>query len=127
MGLSFNMVTSMCVVLAVGITVGYSVHIAHNFLTQTGTNKERATAALRDIGGEVLCGAVTSWLAIMGLVFTQTYTMQVCKGINICYVMLYNHAKGPCQRQREWKQYEHHLGKVMCPVAIVMQESTVHY
>lgn len=77
MGLAFNMVTSICIVLAIGITVDYSVHIAHNFLIQTGTNKKRASAALEAIGGDVLCGAGTSWLAVMGLAFTQTYTMQV--------------------------------------------------
>lgn len=77
MGLTFNIVTSICIVLAVGIAVDYSLHVAHNFMIQTGSRKERACAALEAIGGEVLCGAATSWLAIKGLVFTQTYTMQV--------------------------------------------------
>lgn len=80
-GLTFNMVTSICIVLAVGIAVDYSVHIAHSFLSQQGTKKERAAAALHAIGGDVFSGAFTSWLAIIGIALTTTYVLQVwgCK------------------------------------------------
>lgn len=77
MGLYFNMVTEICIVLAVGIAVDYSVHIAHSFLIERGDKKERVLAALQNIGGEVFCGAATSFLAIMGLWFTTTYVLQV--------------------------------------------------
>lgn len=76
-GLTFNMVTSITIVLAVGITVDYSVHIAHSFLTHSGTRKERAALALQNIGGEVFCAAFTSLLAVLGLAFTEHYVMQV--------------------------------------------------
>ncbi|GMH37982.1 hypothetical protein BSKO_05866 [Bryopsis sp. KO-2023] len=76
-GLTFNMVTSISVVLAVGVAVDYACHIAHNFLIQEGTRKERAKGALRAIGGEVFCAAFTSWLAVMGMAFTTHYVMQV--------------------------------------------------
>lgn len=76
--LTFNMVTSISVVLAVGIAVDYAVHITHNFLVQSGTKVERATLALQNIGGEVFCAAFTSLLAVVGLGFTKHYVMQVC-------------------------------------------------
>lgn len=56
-GLSFNTVTAINMVLAVGIAVDYSAHIAHSFLVMNGSRKERAKGALHHIGGEVLAGA----------------------------------------------------------------------
>lgn len=75
--LTFNMVTSICIVLAVGIAVDYSVHIAHSFLCQEGSRKERAAAALYAIGADVFSGALTSWFAIIGIALTTTYVLQV--------------------------------------------------
>lgn len=88
MGLHFNMVTEICIVLAVGIAVDYSVHIAHSFLIHRGTRKERALGALQNIGGEVFCGSATSFLAIMGIACTTTYVMEVkCLENNLSCVL----------------------------------------
>lgn len=65
----FNPVTAINLVLAVGLAVDYSAHIAHSFLVVNGDRTTRARLALEHIGGEVLSGALTTWLGIafMGL------------------------------------------------------------
>ena len=60
-GLTFNIVTSVNIILSVGIAVDYAAHVAHSFLSTKGTPRERAKGALDHIGGEVLAGAVTTW------------------------------------------------------------------
>lgn len=77
-GLTFNTVTAINMVLAVGIAVDYSAHIAHSFLVLDGSRKLRAQAALHHIGGEVLAGAFTTWLAISVMGFAEHYVFQTC-------------------------------------------------
>lgn len=83
-GLTFNTVTSVDLVLAVGVAVDYSAHIAHSFTMQEGTRKERARLALKEIGGDVFSGAFTTWLAVvlMGLathyIFRTFFKMFFC-------------------------------------------------
>merc|ERR1712139_120892 len=56
--LDFNSVTAINLVLAVGLAVDYSAHIAHSFLvTQAPTGPERARHAVEHIGISVLNGA----------------------------------------------------------------------
>ena len=74
--LTFNSVTCICMVLAVGVAVDYSVHIAHHFLATYGTPTERAKHALHHIGGAVLNGAFTTGLAIAVLGFANHYILQ---------------------------------------------------
>ncbi|GMH38064.1 hypothetical protein BSKO_05948 [Bryopsis sp. KO-2023] len=76
-GLQFNIVTSINIILAVGIAVDYSSHIAHSFLVATGTREERAQKALYHIGGEVFSGAFTTWVAVLGLGFASHYIFTV--------------------------------------------------
>ena len=72
----FNPVTAINLVLAVGIAVDYSAHIAHSFLVVPGTKLERAKGALEDIGGEVISGAFTTWLGIVIMGFAEHYIFQ---------------------------------------------------
>lgn len=75
--LQFNIVTSINIILAVGIAVDYSSHVAHSYLTASGTRQERAEKALYDIGGEVFSGALTTWVAVLGLGFAAHYIFNV--------------------------------------------------
>lgn len=75
--LTFNTVTAINMVLAIGIAVDYSAHICHSFLVLEGTRKERAEGALYRIGGEVLSGAFTTWLAIVVMSTAEHYIFQV--------------------------------------------------
>jgi hypothetical protein len=49
-GNSFNMVSGINLVLAVGLSVDAVAHITHSFLAADGTGNERSLKALVDIG-----------------------------------------------------------------------------
>lgn len=75
--LTFNTVTAINMVLAVGIAVDYSAHIAHSFLVVEGTRDQRAKSALMRIGGEVLSGAFTTFLAVVVMAAAEHYIFEV--------------------------------------------------
>ncbi|KAG2500556.1 hypothetical protein HYH03_001327 [Edaphochlamys debaryana] len=72
-GLTFNSVTCIVLVLAVGIAVDYSAHVMRAFLVSTGTRQERAHKALIEIGGAVWNGAVTTFLAVLPMAVAKHY------------------------------------------------------
>eukprot|EP00210_Caulerpa_lentillifera_P002799 g2674.t1 len=72
----FNPVTAINLVLAVGIAVDYSAHIAHSFLVVDGARTSRAQKALEHIGGEVFSGAFTTFLGIVIMGFAEHYVFQ---------------------------------------------------
>eukprot|EP00803_Ostreobium_quekettii_P005975 evm.model.scf_1009.2 EVM.evm.TU.scf_1009.2 scf_1009:10842-19479(+) len=71
--LTFNILTSNNIVMAVGIAIDYSVHVGHSFLVVDGSRRERAQKALYHIGGEVFSGALTTYLAVCALAFAKHY------------------------------------------------------
>jgi len=75
-GLTYNSVTSISLILSLGLSVDYSVHIAHSFLMFTGTRDQRAAAALRHIGGPVFQGAASTFLAILSLAGASSYVFR---------------------------------------------------
>ena len=68
-GLTFNAVTSINMVLAVGI--------AHSFMVVRGTRHERAALALEHIGGEVFSGGATTFLAVVIAAAAEHYIFGV--------------------------------------------------
>ena len=75
-GLTYNSVTSISLILSLGLSVDYSVHIAHSFLMFTGTRDERSAASLRHIGGPVFQGAASTFLAILSLAGASSYVFK---------------------------------------------------
>jgi len=75
--LDFNSVTAINLVLAVGLAVDYSCHIAHSFLVAKGTGVERAKEAVDHIGMSVFNGAFSTFLAILPLGLGKSYVFQV--------------------------------------------------
>merc|ERR1712070_61202 len=73
----FNSVSAVNIVIAVGLAIDSSVHIAHAFLTAHGTRNERAREALRRLGRSVTNGAVSTFLAIVVLADAQSYIFRV--------------------------------------------------
>merc|ERR1719486_1472841 len=63
--LTIEVVSTVNLVIAVGLCVDYSAHIAHNFLGQSGSGRERAVATLADIGPAVLNGGFSTFLAFV--------------------------------------------------------------
>jgi len=76
-GLDFNSVTAINLVLAVGLAVDYSAHIAHSFLVAKGPGIERAKEAVDHIGMSVFNGAFSTFLAILPLGAAKSYVFNV--------------------------------------------------
>ncbi|MPC31550.1 Patched domain-containing protein 3 [Portunus trituberculatus] len=71
--LSVNTVTAIALVLAAGLSVDYAAHIAHAFMAASGTQRERARAALVNMGPPVLHAGVSTLLAFAALAPCTTY------------------------------------------------------
>ncbi len=77
-GMSLNAVTVVNVVLAIGIALDYSSHIAHAYIMAEGdTRMEKVKYALSHIGGSVFHGAISTLLAVISLSFTKAYVFVV--------------------------------------------------
>ena len=83
-GVDINMVSVVCVVLAVGLAVDYSVHIANCFLqvSSGATDKyssrtQRAAYALWKIGPSVMNGGLSTFLALIPLLIAKSYVFKV--------------------------------------------------
>merc|ERR1712232_1289178 len=62
------------IVLAVGLSIDYSAHVGHCFMAKGGKDRNvRALEALADIGAAVLSGALTTFLAVVVLLFSSSY------------------------------------------------------
>lgn len=72
-GLTIDVVSSIVVIISIGLCVDYSAHIGHAFLTQKGSKKERSIVALQNIGPAVLNGGFSTFLALVLLVTSDSY------------------------------------------------------
>lgn len=77
MGIAIDSVSVINVVLAVGLSVDYSAHVGHCFMVKGGSDRSwRATEALADIGSAVLQGAMSTFLAVVVLLFSTSYVFE---------------------------------------------------
>eukprot|EP00753_Platysulcus_tardus_P005631 PLAT13548.1.p1 GENE.PLAT13548.1~~PLAT13548.1.p1 ORF type:complete len:988 (+),score=491.43 PLAT13548.1:88-2964(+) len=72
-GISVDSVAVANIVLAVGLAVDYSMHIAHSFLTNKGTRERRAKDALIEMGTSVLHGGLSTFVAVLILATSKSY------------------------------------------------------
>eukprot|EP00794_Sanderia_malayensis_P008208 gene8208-9088_t len=73
-GLTIDTVTSVMLILAIGLCVDYAAHIGHAFMTANlRTRNERASSALTEIGPAVLNGGFSTFLAFVCLAFSSSY------------------------------------------------------
>jgi Niemann-Pick C1 protein len=73
-GIVIDSVSVINIVLAVGLSVDYSAHVGHCFMVKGGADKDRrALEALADIGAAVLSGAISTFLAVVVLLFSSSY------------------------------------------------------
>lgn len=77
MGLELNSVTTICIVMSVGIAVDYSAHIAHSYQVNSGTKPERAAKAVSDMGRSILSGGFAAFLGVLMLAFDNTEVKRV--------------------------------------------------
>ena len=65
-GLTIDTVSSVNLIIAIGLCVDYSAHIAHGFLVEHhGSREERIKKTLKKIGPAVLNGGLTTFLAFI--------------------------------------------------------------
>jgi len=85
-GLTFNSVVVVNVVIAIGLAVDYSAHIAHTYLTiippkrcKTPEAKRlyKAKTAVSQMGSSVFHGGFSTFLAISVLGFSKSYVFVV--------------------------------------------------
>eukprot|EP01060_Flectonema_neradi_P015489 TRINITY_DN220_c0_g1_i5.p1 TRINITY_DN220_c0_g1~~TRINITY_DN220_c0_g1_i5.p1 ORF type:complete len:946 (+),score=204.35 TRINITY_DN220_c0_g1_i5:60-2897(+) len=83
-GVAVNSVSVICIVVAIGLAVDYSVHIGHAYLTVTALNnsygtsyQQRAAFAVAKMGPAVLNGAFSTFLAILPLSMAKSYVFSV--------------------------------------------------
>nr|XP_058943206.1 NPC1-like intracellular cholesterol transporter 1 [Pocillopora verrucosa] len=94
-GLTIDIVTTICVVLAIGLSVDYSSHIGHTFMIRSGTRKERALITLRDMGPAVWNGGFSTYIAVGPLVLSNSYPTMTFFKVFLC-VVFYGLFHGLC-------------------------------
>ncbi|XP_069190500.1 uncharacterized protein [Procambarus clarkii] len=72
-GLTVDTVTTIALVLAVGLCVDYAAHIAHAFLEGKGSRQARAQAAVSTVGPAVLHAGLSTLLAFLALAPSQSH------------------------------------------------------
>merc|ERR1712176_378910 len=78
LGIVIDSVSVINIVLAVGLSVDYSAQVGHCFMVKGGDDKNRrALEALADIGAAVLSGAISTFLAVVVLLFSSSYVFEV--------------------------------------------------
>ena len=76
-GLTIDSVSVVNLVLAIGLAVDYSAHVAHAFTEATGTRNERAQKAVLEMGTAVIHGAFSTFLAVLVLASSKSYIFRV--------------------------------------------------
>lgn len=76
-GLTIDSVSVINLVLAIGLALDYSVHIAHAFLQTPGTRQERIDRALEEMGTPVIHGAFSTFLAVVVLSISKSYVFRI--------------------------------------------------
>jgi len=76
-GVTLNSVSTVYILICVGLSVDYSAHLAHAFRHSTGTSEDKALAALNRIGPSVGHALLSTAIAVSVLAFTETYVVRV--------------------------------------------------
>jgi predicted RND superfamily exporter protein len=76
-GVSLDGVVVVNLVLAIGLSVDYSIHIAHSYLHAAGTREQKVTTALTEMGVSVVNGATSTFLAVLMLSLSKSYIFVV--------------------------------------------------
>lgn len=77
--LDLNSISMINLVMAVGLVVDYSMHMAYNFSLQDSMlpRKQRAELAVREIGQPIFLGVSTTFMAILPLAFSSSQAFRV--------------------------------------------------
>jgi len=76
-GLTVDTVSCTNLIIAIGLCVDYSAHIAHSFMMCTGSREKRVKDALYKIGPAVLNGGFSTFLAFVLLATSRSHVFMV--------------------------------------------------
>ena len=76
LGLTIDIVSCTTIIISVGLCVDFSVHVAHTFMTVTGSRRERVQKSLTEIGPAVVNGGASTFFAFSMLVFSKSYVFK---------------------------------------------------
>ncbi|KAK8789990.1 hypothetical protein WA158_006770 [Blastocystis sp. Blastoise] len=77
MNLDLNAITSVILVMSVGIAVDFSAHITHSFTHQQGTGLERSKKTIQEMGRSLITSALTTFIGVFMLIFVPVPTNQM--------------------------------------------------
>jgi predicted RND superfamily exporter protein len=73
-GLTIDTISCVNLIIAMGLCVDYSVHIAHWFIGETGADSnERVRKTIAKIGPAVFHGGISTFLAFLLLAFSNSH------------------------------------------------------
>jgi len=77
--LALNSISMINLIMAVGLVVDYSMHMAHSFGLQDGSlpRAKRAELAMKEMGQPIFLGVSTTFLAILPLAFSASQAFRV--------------------------------------------------
>jgi len=76
-GITVSGVSTIYILISIGLAVDYSAHIAHMFVESPGMPEDRAVAALKRIGPSVFNAIGSTLLAVCVLGFSKSYIFRV--------------------------------------------------
>ncbi len=79
-----NIVSSIDLIMTVGVGVDYAAHVALAHLTAPPSAEDPASFALTSIGPAVLNGGATTFLAVSAVSFSKTEAFQIFFRVRIC-------------------------------------------
>ena len=75
--MTISSVSTIYILISVGLCVDYSAHIAHVFLSSRGSSARRAQKALTRIGPSVFHAIASTFLAVAVLSASQSYVFRI--------------------------------------------------
>lgn len=76
-GVTISGVSTIYILISVGLTVDYSAHVAHMFVVEEGSADERAVAALTRIGPSVFNAVMSTLVAVLALSTSASFVFRV--------------------------------------------------
>ena len=73
MGLTINVITCNTLVISIGLCVDFSAHIAHGFISRSGSRDERVISTMTEMGPAVFNGGLSTLLAFILLATSKSY------------------------------------------------------
>ncbi|XP_067935970.1 patched domain-containing protein 3-like [Watersipora subatra] len=71
--LTIDTLTSILLILSMGLAIDYSAHIGHTFMTVAGSKNERAKITVATMGAAVINGGFSTFLAFILLATSNSY------------------------------------------------------